>query len=93
MDVRVDGNHELRRSDAPEAEVDAVGGANHPARVEKEALAGASRTGVAHEVTQASTARVAAKRIGETGEAFPKVSVACPMKAGECLSERFALPQ
>ena len=87
MDVRVDGDHELGRRNRPEAEVDAIGRANHPARVQDEALTRASGPRVADQVTQAPIARVAAKRVSETGQAFSKISVACPMEVGEGVSE------
>ena len=87
MDVRVDGDHELRGCDRPEAEIDAIGGANHPARVQGEALTCASGARVADQVTQTPIVRVAAKCIGETRQAFSKVSIACPMKVGKGVSE------
>jgi hypothetical protein len=51
MDVRVDRNQECRRRDGPEAKVDPIGGANHPAGIEHEALASAARAGVADQMT------------------------------------------
>jgi len=83
VDVRVDGNQECRRGDGPEAKVDTIGGANHPAGIEHEALASAARSRVTDQMTQAPASGVAAQRIGETGEAFSKMSVARPMKPGE----------
>jgi len=83
VDVRVDGNQQHRRGDGPQAEVNTIGGANHPAGIEHEALASAARSRVADQMTQAPASGVAAKRIGEAGEALTKISVAHPMKPGE----------
>ena len=93
MDVCIDRDHELGGCNGPEAEVDAVRGANHPTRVENEALACASGTRIADQVAQAATGRVASKRIGKTRQAFSKVPVAYPMEVGEGVSEGLVLTQ
>ena len=91
MDVCVDRDHELGGCDRPEAEVDAIGGANHPSRVENEALARAAGARIADQVTLAAAGRIAAERIRKPGQAFPEVSVACAMKVGEGLADGFVL--
>ena len=91
MDVRVDGDHELGGRNGPEAEVDAIGGANHPSRVEDEALARAAGARIADQVTRAATGHITAKGIGKTGQAFPKVSFAFPMEVSEGFAEGFML--
>jgi hypothetical protein len=91
MNVCIDGDEELGGCNRPEAEVDAIRRANHPTRVEEEALACASRTRIADQVAQAATGRLAAKRIGEAGQGFSKVAVACPMEVDECVSEGLVL--
>jgi hypothetical protein len=50
MDVCIDGDDEVGGCNRPEAEVDAIGRANHPTRVEDEALACASGTRIADQV-------------------------------------------
>ena len=67
MHVRVDGHHELGRRERPEAEVHAVGGARHPAAVEKKPLAGAARAGIRDEV--AESARVGSRTAERGGHA------------------------
>ena len=91
MDVCVDRDDELGGCDGPEAEVDAVGGANHPSGVEDEALARASGARIADQVTHTATGRITAKRIGKTGQAFPKVSFACPIEVRKGVAEGFVL--
>ena len=93
MDVSIDGDHELGGRNRPEPEVDPVGGTNHPAGVENEALACASGAGITHQVAQAATGRVAPKRIGETGQGFSKISIALPMKVREGVAECLVLPK
>ncbi len=87
MNVRVDRDQEYGGGDGPKAEVDSIGRANHPTGVEHEALACAAGSRVADQVAQAATFGVAAKRIGKTGEAFAKISIARPMKAGERIAK------
>lgn len=93
MDVGINRDHELGGCDRPQAEVHAVGRANHPSCVQDEAFARTSGTGITDQVTQAPTGRVAAKRIGKTGQALAEVSLACPMKARECLAQGAVLSQ
>ncbi len=87
MDVCVDGHYELGGCNRPESEVDAVGGADHPTRVENQTLARASGARIADQVTQAATGPITTKRIGEPGQTFPELSVASPMKMEERLAE------
>lgn len=87
MDVGIDGNHQLGWRNRPETEVDTVGRANHPSRVEDEALARTSGARIADEVTQTATGRIPAKRIGEAGQAFAEVPIAGLVKACEGVSE------
>jgi len=93
VDVRVDGNQECRGGDGPEAKVDSIGAANHPAGIEHEALASAAGSGVANQMTQAAASRVAAKCIGKTCEAFAKISVARPMEPGKRVAEASLVAQ
>jgi len=87
MDMGVDWDHELGGCNRPEAEVHAIGGANHPSRVENEALARASGPRIADQVTPAAAARVATECIRKPGQAFPEVSVTCPMKVRKSIAE------
>jgi len=87
MDMRVNRDHELGGCDRPKAEVDAIRGANHPPRVENEALARAAGARIADQVTLAAAGRVAAERVRKPSQAFPEVSVARAMKVGEGIAE------
>jgi len=93
VDMRIHGNQECRGGDGPEAKVDAIGGANHPAGIEQEALASAAGSGIANQMPQAAASRVAAKRVGKTCEAFAKISVARPMELGERVAEASLVAQ
>ena len=93
MDMGVDRNHELGGRHWPQAEVDPIGRANHPSRVEDEALTRASSARIANEVTQAATGRIPAKRVGKTGQAFPKVATAGPVEVGEGVAEGLVLAE
>lgn len=74
MNVGVDGNHELRWRDGPQAEIDAVRGSDHPPRVKDQPLAGAAGARIADQVTGTAVACVSAKCVGETSEALAKIS-------------------
>ena len=90
-DVGVDGDQELGRCDRPQAEVDPVRRADHPSRVEDESLARASGARITDQMTQAATVRIPAQRIGETGQAFPKVPVAALMELDKGVAEGVVL--
>lgn len=93
VDVRIHGNQECRRGDGPEAKIDAIGRADHPAGIEQEALASAAGSRVANQMPQAATSRVSAKSVGKTCEAFAKISVARPMEPGEHVAEASLVAQ
>ncbi len=57
MDVHVDGDEQPRGVDVPEAEVHAVGGADHPAQEEQEAFRAARAAWIGKEMRRASAAR------------------------------------
>ena len=76
MNVRVDRNDELRGRNLPQTEVHTVGGADHPARVQKKTLARASGARIADQVAHVSANRVATKRIREASHRLPKIAVA-----------------
>lgn len=90
-DVGVDGDHELRRRDRPQAKVDPVRRADHPSRVEEESLARASGARVTDQVTQVATVRIPAQGVGETGQGFPEVPVAALMEVGKGVAEGVVL--
>lgn len=92
MNVRVDRDQELGRRDRPEAQIDTVGGANHPSCIEQEALARASSARITYQVPQAPAGRIAAKRIRETSQCIAEVPTAHPVKVGEGIAEGFVPP-
>lgn len=83
MNVRVDGNDELRGRNLPQTEIDPVGGPNHPARVQQKAFARAPSARVTDQVAHVSAVRVATKRIGETGQRVTEIAVALSMELRE----------
>lgn len=87
MNVRVDGNDELRGRNLPQTEIHPVGGPNHPARVEEKAFARAPRARVTDQVAHVSTIRVTTERIGETGQRVPKIAVALSMELRETTTQ------
>src|SRR5262249_36782050 len=69
VDVRVDRDEEERGVDraGPQAEIDPVGGANHPAEKEEQALAGAGAARIRQEVREAPGARGGGASRGRSG--------------------------
>jgi len=54
LDVGVDWDEKLRRGDRKEPQIHSVGGADHPAQIEQEPLAGAALARVGDQVGKAS---------------------------------------
>ena len=69
--VRVDRDDQARGRDGPEAEVDAVGGADHPAQVEEETLHGAPGARIGHEMAERARRARSAEPVSEAGEPLP----------------------
>src|ERR1700722_5990354 len=71
VDVDIDGDEQAGRVDVPEAEVHAVGGTDHPAQEEKEALAAARAARVRQKVRGAATRAVAVEAARVTDGVAP----------------------
>jgi hypothetical protein len=92
MDVRIDGNHELGGPHRPQTKIDTVRGADHPARVEEQSFAGASRPRITDQVPHASISRVSSNRVRKKGEALSE-SPTEGVKGSESGSERSVAPK
>ncbi len=93
VNVSVYGYDQRGRGDWPETEVDPVGRADHPSRIQDQALAGAASPRIAHQMARVSTRGVTPKGIGEPRQRLAKARVARSIKARERAAERFVLAE
>src|SRR5262249_40687102 len=74
MHVGVDWDEEDRRRKGPDAEVDAICGSDHPTEIEKETLATAAWSGIAHEMQERAAVRSSTQLVRETSERFSQIA-------------------